>query len=384
MSLRIANTLGRAAAAAVLALTLAHTAGAEEAAATTTPPQAGPPAGFVVPADPKPDDTNAQRAKSQPGNNAPMWRQVHESGHAPGITQVEGNEAGTLIQRLTSYPGSLFTTAGEAWRQTRNNWIVPYGGALLLLVVVSIGVFYWRVGSLGGHVPDTGRVIERFTAFERTTHAANAVAFTILAISGIVIAWGQFFLLPVIGHALFGWLTYALKTAHNFAGPIFAVSLVFIILTFIRDNLPQSGDMTWLVKFGGMLRKREVPSHRFNAGEKVIFWVGVLVLGLIVVGAGLVLDKVVPGIEYTRATMQVAHMVHSIAAALMMAFFAGHIYIGTIGMKGAWKGMSTGYVDEGWAKEHHELWYEDIKAGRIPAQRTLDTPLPAPVVKPTR
>ena len=384
MSLTIADTLGRAVAAAVLALALGHASAADEAGTTAAAPQAGPPAGFVVPADPKPDDTNAQRAKSQPGNNAPMWRKVHGSGDAPGITQVEGSEAGTLIQSLTSYPGSRFTTAGEAWRQMRNNWIIPYGGALLLLVVIAIGVFYWRVGALGGHEPDTGRVIERFSVFERTAHAANAVAFVVLAISGIVIAWGQWFLLPVIGHALFGWLTYALKTAHNFAGPIFAVSLVIIILTFVRDNLPRSGDGKWLVKFGGLLSKREVPSHRFNAGEKIVFWVGVFVLGLIVVAAGLVLDKIVPGVEYTRATMQVANMVHGSAAALMMALFAGHIYIGTIGMKGAWQGMSTGYVDEAWAKEHHELWYDDIKAGKIAAQRTPDAPLPAPVVKPTR
>ena len=95
MSLTIADTLGRAAAAAVLALALGHASAADEAAASAS--QAGPPAGFVVPADPKPDDTNAQRAQSQPGNNAPMWRKVHGSGDAPGITQVEGSEAGTLI-----------------------------------------------------------------------------------------------------------------------------------------------------------------------------------------------------------------------------------------------------------------------------------------------
>ena len=384
MSLTIANTLGRAATAAALALMLGHACAADEAAAATSAPQAAPPAGFVVPADPKPDDTNAQRAKSQPGNNAPMWRKVHGSGEAPGVTQVEGSEAGTLIQTITSYPGSRVTTAGEAWRQTRNNWIIPYGGALLLIVVLSIGLFYWRVGVLGGHEPETGRVIERFSVFERTTHMVNAAAFVVLAVSGIVIAWGQYFLLPVIGHALFGWLTYALKTAHNFAGPIFAVTLVIMILTFVRDNMPRSGDGAWLVKFGGMLSKREVPSHRFNAGEKVIFWLGVFILGLTVVAAGLVLDKLVPGIEYTRATMQVANMVHGTAAALMLALFAGHIYIGTIGLKGAWKGMKTGYVDEAWAREHHEYWYDDIKAGKISAQRTPDAPLPTPVAKPTR
>lgn len=385
MSFWIADKLARAAAAAALALTLVHAQGADEAAAAApASPQAGPPAGFVVPADPKPDETNAQRARSQPGNNAPMWRAARESGHAPGVTQVEGSESGTLIQSFTRYPGSLYTTAGEAWRQTRNNWIIPYGGALLLLVVVSIGVFYWRVGALGGHEPDTGRVIERFSAFERTAHLANAIAFTVLAISGIVMAWGQFFLLPVIGSTLFGWLAYALKTAHNFAGPIFAVSLVVIIVAFVRDNLPRAGDARWLFEFGGLLGKREVPSHRFNAGEKVVFWLGVFFFGLITVAAGLVLDRLVPGIEYTRGVMQVANMVHGSAAALMMALFAGHIYIGTIGMKGAWSGMRTGYVDEGWAKEHHELWYADIKSGKISAQRTPDAPLPAPVAEPAR
>jgi formate dehydrogenase subunit gamma len=373
MSLSIANVLGRAAAALALALAFGGAACAQEGAAASQA-AAGPPAGFVAPADPKPDDTNFQRSKSQPGNNAPMWRAVRESGAQQGVTQAEGIEAGTLIQSFTQYPGSLYTTAGEAWRQARNHWIIPYGGALLLLVVVSIGVFYWRVGPLGGHEPDTGRVIERFTVFERTAHAANAVAFVVLAISGIVMAWGKFFLLPVIGGTLFGWLTYALKTAHNFAGPLFAVSLIVVILAFVRDNLPRAGDMAWLAKAGGLLSKHEVPSHRFNAGEKLVFWIGVFALGLIVVVAGLVLDKVIPGIEYTRSTMQIANMVHGVAAALMMALFAGHIYIGTIGMKGALDGMRTGYVDEAWAKEHHELWYDDIKAGKILAQRTPDTP----------
>jgi len=40
--------------------------------------------------------------------------------------------------------------------------------------------------------------------------------------------------------------------------------------------------------------------------------------------------------------------------------------------------MKTGYVDEGWAEEHHRLWAEDIQAGKIPAQRSR--PEGAPVV----
>jgi formate dehydrogenase subunit gamma len=312
--------------------------------------------------------TNGERRQVQPGNNAPMWRSV--GGGVTGYSSLPYPEAGNLIQPTVQYPGSRLTTAGEAWRQVRNNWILPYGGSLLLIVAVAIGLFYFGKGTLKLHAPETGRLIERFTYVERAAHWVNAIAFVALAVSGIVMAFGQFFLLPIIGSTLFGWLTYALKNVHNFVGPLFAVSLVVVIITFVKDNLPSKHDITWLLKGGGLLGGHEVPSHRFNAGEKVLFWGGVFLFGLIVVGSGVFLDKIVPAVEYTRANMQVAHMIHATAAVVMMAMFMGHIYMGTIGMSGAYSAMKTGYVDETWAKEHHELWYDDIKAGKIPAQRT--------------
>lgn len=315
--------------------------------------------------------TNGERNKVQPGNNAPMWRQV-----GAGVTGVsslpksEAPEAGNLIQPFVQYPGSRLTNAGEAWRQVRNNWLIPYGGSLVLIVLGAIALFYWRVGAIKLHDKPTGRLIERFTPFERSAHMANAIAFSILAISGLVMAFGKFFILPIIGTTLFGWLSFALKNAHNFAGPLFAVSLVIVIVTFIKDNLPAGGDLNWLLKGGGMFSEHEVKSGRFNAGEKVVFWAGVFVLGLVVVASGLVMDKLVPGLDYTRNTMQLAHMVHSVSNILMVVLFMGHIYLGTLGTEGAFQGMQTGYVDETWAREHHELWYDDVKAGRIPAQRS--------------
>ena len=351
-------------------LVVGETASAQDAVSAKPPAVVGPPAGFAAPPEPKADESNAQRAKTQPGNNAPFWRAVRESGQTEGITNLPGAEKGVLIQSLTQYPGSRLTNAGDAWRQVRNQWILPYGGALIAITVLALALFYWRKGSIGGHEPDTGRRIERFTYFERAAHWSNAIAFSVLAISGLVMAFGKFVLLPVIGGALFGWLTYALKTAHNFAGPLFAVSLVVVFVTFLRDNMPRKGDMVWLLKGGGLFGDAEIPSHRFNAGEKVIFWGGVFALGIVVVGSGLVLDKLLPGLDYLRGDMQIASMIHSVATVLMMAMFLGHIYLGTIGMKGAYQGMKTGHVDEGWAKEHHALWAADIQAGKIPAQRT--------------
>ena len=313
--------------------------------------------------------TNGERDKVQPGNNAPMWRQVGAG--ATGYSSLPTPEAGNLIQPFVQYPGSRLTNAGDAWRQVRNNWIIPYGGAVLLIVLGAIAVFYWRKGSMALHGAETGRKIERFTPLERSAHWANAIAFCILAISGLVMAFGKFVILPVIGATLFGWLSFALKNAHNFAGPVFAVSLVVVIITFVRDNLPRVEDMRWLMTAGGLFGGKEVASHRFNAGEKVLFWAGVFLLGLVVVGSGLVLDKLLPSMVYERGTMQIAHMVHAVSTVLMMAMFLGHIYMGTIGMQGAYKAMRTGYVDETWAKEHHELWLDDIQSGKIPAQRSI-------------
>lgn len=325
------------------------------------------------------NQTNGERQRVQPGNNAPMWRQV--SGGVTGFSSLpasEAPEAGNLIQGFVKYPGSLYTNAGEAWRQVRNNWIIPYGAALLFVTLLAIAIFYFTRGPIGLHGQETGRKIERFTPFERATHWSNAIAFVTLAISGLVMAFGKFFLLPVLGGSLFGYLAYALKTVHNFVGPLFVVTMLFMIFTFIRSNWPRKNDLDWLRKGGGLFGGEEPPSDRFNAGEKVVFWGGVLFLGSIVIGSGLFLDKLLPGFVYTRGEMQIAHMIHAVATLCMMALIMGHIYIGTLGMKGAYKAMRTGYVDETWAREHHALWYNDIAAGKIPAERSAEARAAAP------
>jgi formate dehydrogenase subunit gamma len=359
-----------------LALTLSTAAHAQTAAPAAAPaaiqsvnimdvkPEASLEPGYA-------QQTNGERAKVQPGNNAPMWRQVGSG--VEGFSSLPKSttpEAGILIQPFTQYPGSRLTNAGEAWRQVRNGWIIPYGGSLVLIVLGALGLYYWRKGAVKLDDKPTGRKIERFTPFERSAHWANAIAFTVLAISGLVMAFGQYFLMPVIGHTLFGYLAYILKNAHNFAGPLFAVSLIVVMLTFIRDNMPAKGDLNWLLKGGGLFSKEHIKAGRFNAGEKVMFWGGVFVLGLTVVASGLVMDKLLPGLTYERSTMQIAHMVHAVAAVLMMVMFIGHIYLGTIGTEGTYQGMKTGYVDENWAKHHHELWLDDVKSGKIPRDRT--------------
>jgi len=322
--------------------------------------------------------TNGERNKVQPGNNAPMWRQVGAgvTGYS-SLPVSQAPEAGNLIQPFVQYPGSRLTNAGQAWREVRNQWIIPYGAALLSISALALLIMFFTKGPMGHDHPESGLKIERFTPFERAAHWSNAFAFCALAGSGLVMAFGKFFILPVIGSTLFGWLTFGLKNLHNFTGPLFAVSLLIVVLTFVKDNIASMSDFVWLSKAGGLLGDKQVPSHRFNAGEKGIFWWAVTIPGLVVVASGLVLDKLIPGLGDVRHEMQIALMIHSVLAIWMMALLVGHIYMGTVGVRGAYKGMKTGYVTEGWAKEHHELWLADIKVGKIPAQRS---PTAAPSV----
>jgi formate dehydrogenase subunit gamma len=164
-------------------------------------------------------------------------------------------------------------------------------------------------------------------------------------------------------------MAFVSKGLHNFIGPVFSLSIIVTFILFVRDNFPEKGDLTWFKRFGGLFTKdAHVPSGRFNAGEKVWFWGGLTVLGIIMTVTGLILDF--PNFQQTRGQMQLAWTWHAIAAVLFICGSMGHIYIGTLGMEGAFKAMRTGNVDEAWAKEHHEYWYDDIKSGRVPAQRS--------------
>jgi formate dehydrogenase subunit gamma len=305
------------------------------------------------------DPAMAEAAKAQqkqqieqPLNNQPLWKEVRSG--APQWTSIQGQETNVLIQ-----------SRGETWRSLRNSWVSVWAGWALVAMLLAIAAYYMMHGTLQLHAPRTGRNLRRFTAWERSIHWATAISFSILAISGLVIVFGKNVLLPLVGYTLFSWLAILSKNLHNFVGPLFVVCVVLLFFTFVRDNLWYKHDFAWIRKFGGLFSDKDVPSGKFNGGEKLWFWGGLLVCGVIVSGSGLILDF--PNFGQTRSAMQTANIVHLAVASLFMVVGLGHIYMGTIGMAGAYDAMRTGYVDEAWAKEHHEYWYNDIKAGKVPA-----------------
>jgi formate dehydrogenase subunit gamma len=320
------------------------------------------------PADTDGAKEQAQRQQEQPLNNAPVWREVRKGENPYQTSQVRGRETTILVQ-----------SQGETWRRIRNGPITVYGGWFLALVVAALGVFYWWRGKIMLSHPRTGRRIERFSAWERMVHWSTAISFVILGVTGLITLFGKFILLPVFGYTLFSWLATLSKTLHNFVGPFFAICTVIMFVTYVKDNIWQRGDMQWILKAGGLFTGKHVPSWRFNIAEKSWFWLGVTFMGIIVSVTGFVLDF--PNFAQLRETMQAANVVHAVTAVLFVAAALGHIYLGTIGMEDAYESMRNGVVDETWAKEHHEYWYDEVTKGRAGAAGGATSPARASAMK---
>jgi len=301
----------------------------------------------------------AQRQQDQPLNNAPVWREVRKGENPYQTTQVRGVETNILVQ-----------SQGETWRQLRPLLSLAGGLILVAVLVGLLGYFRWR-GAIGLHDKPAGRFIQRFSDIDRLAHWAMAISFVVLAITGLIITFGKYVLLPVLGYTLFSWIAIISKNLHNFVAPVFLLSLAVFIVLFIRDNLPRLYDVQWLLKFGGMLSKSggHIPTGRFNAGEKALFWALVCVFSVALCVSGAIM--LFPNFEQGRSIMQVANITHVVCALLGIAMACFHIYLGTVGMKGAYDAMRTGYVDETWAKEHHQIWYDEVRAGRA-NQRVAD------------
>jgi formate dehydrogenase subunit gamma len=327
------------------------------------------------------DPIQAQRERqmTQPGNNAPVWNQV-QSGAPVASTTVRGREMEVLIQPPARFMGQSFpTTAGEAWRQFRNGPVTFYGGWALVLIVVLIGALYLLKGPVKLHDRPTGRMVPRFSVFERWVHWTTAISFVVLGLTGLMVLFGKHVLLPIMGYTVFAWLTQLSKWLHNFVAPLFMVAVLVMIVMWLRDNLPRAYDWQWFRGvYGFFMRGKHIPSGRFNAGEKTWFWFGVIGLSILVSASGLIL--LFPNFDQTRATMQDAWAVHVIAALIYIAMSLGHIYMGTIGVQGSYRAMRDGEVDETWAREHHGIWYDEVKSRR-PAAPGGAVPAGAPHMK---
>ncbi len=284
--------------------------------------------------------------------------------------------------------GVLIQDRGMWWWQFREGPLLKYGGWLLLGTIGALVLFYLIRGKIRIDGEKTGRTIERFASIERFSHWLLAGSFIILGITGLISLFGRLYLIPVMGKESYAVMAGASKWVHNNISWAFMLAIVMVTILWIKHNLPNKTDLKWIAQGGGIFKKGvHPPAKKFNAGQKVIFW-SVIILGGSISASGLSLlfpfelpmfaatfEKlnatglpqmlgfgVLPEQLAPHEEMQYAQLWHSIVAFIMMAIIIAHIYIGSVGMEGAYDAMGSGQVEEQWAREHHSLWVEEVKA----------------------
>jgi formate dehydrogenase subunit gamma len=252
----------------------------------------------------------------------------------------------------------LMQPAGRKWVYFHEVFLHWLGAIAILGMLALLALAYLVMGRIRIASGRSGRKVVRFTGFERFSHWLTAVSFVLLGLTGLNITFGKLVLLPVIGPDAFSDFAQTAKYVHNFVSFSFVVGLFLIVTLWIKDNIPGRVDIDWVKQGGGFIKSKHAPAGRFNAGEKLVFWFA-LGAGIAVIISGYLL--LFPFYLLNIAGMQAAQVVHAVVAVLFVAVILAHIYIGTLGMEGAFEAMGTGEVDLNWAKEHHDQWLAEAQ-----------------------
>lgn len=269
-------------------------------------------------------------------------------GPVAGRVSIPDQRAGMLIQ-----------PAGKEWRDFWRSQSPVIGGIAIFGMLAVLALFYLIKGRIPIEGGRSGETITRFNGADRFAHWLTATSFIVLAISGLNIAYGRELLLPLIGPEAFTAFSAAGKLAHNYLSFAFALGIVLMFVLWVKDNIPSRLDLEWFAAGGGMVGHRHAHSRRFNGGQKLIFW-SVVLGGTVISVSGYLL--MFPFTVTDLAGMQTAQMVHSIVSVILIAIILAHIYIGSLGMEGAFEAMGSGEVDLNWAEAHHDLWAEEMRA----------------------
>jgi formate dehydrogenase subunit gamma len=282
------------------------------------------------------------------------------------------------IQGRISIPdtkeGVLIQPAGQSWRYFHEVILRWIGAIALIGMLALLVVFYLVRGTVKLASGRSGRTIVRFDVIERSVHWMTAVSFIILALSGLNITFGKPLILPLVGPEMFTSISVLFKYAHNYLSFPFTIGVACMLYLWLKDNIPDQSDLEWVKQGGGIIGDKHPPARRFNAGQKGVFWLVVLG-GAIMAISGYIL--MFPFYGTNIANMQWAQIFHGVVGVLLIAAIFAHIYIGTLGMEGAFEAMGSGDVDLNWAKEHHRLWVEQEMGGKSAASGAKPRMTPA-------
>jgi len=292
---------------------------------------------------------SAVEGVAMPNPGTDLWRAVRQrEGSVEGVSQIQGIDRGVLVN-----------PHGEDWREYRMEWLTPISIGLFLFMIGALTLYFLIRGRIQVPGGASGHRILRSKPVERLIHWFNAAVFLPLAVTGLLMLYGRWLLIPLIGQEDFARVAEVGKLIHNYLGPLFIVSLALLFFVFVKESffLPRIWER-WVLRLGGYFGGREPVSGKFNPGQKAWFWT-LSLFGVLLCLTGLALDFPVLGLG--RVVMELIHLVHTVSATILIAFLFVHIYLGGIGIEGVFQTMVHGYVDAHWARHHHYCWYKEME-----------------------
>lgn len=312
----------------------------------------------------------AQTQPGSPSGTNPTRQAVQEEQLLQQLRKLEGR-----VTIPDGKAGTLEQPQGRDWRAFKEGWLPWIAGIAVVGMLLALFAFYFTKGRVRlGQGEASGTKILRFNAFERFTHWLTATSFIVLALTGLNYVFGKRLLMPLIGPDTFATLAQWGKYAHNYLAWPFMLGIIFMMIVWLRDNIPSRIDWTWLKAGGGFFGDSHPSAGRFNAGQKIVFWI-VMLGGLAMSGTGIIM--LFPFSATDINGMQTTQVIHSVIGVLFTASILAHIYIGSLGMEGAYDAMGSGEVDLAWARRHHDLWVQEQQATTASGRQLGHRPAPA-------
>ena len=333
------------------------------------------------------DDTFRREAVGGAASSVPGLGPLGGASDSEVWRALRYNQANVTVSAGGDVAKVLVQDGGMPWLEFRAGPLKTYGGWLLLGTIGALVLFYLLRGKVMIDEPMTGRTVTRFKSVERFAHWLLAGSFIVLGITGLLVLFGRIFIAPTFGPEANALILTVSKFVHNNVSWAFMLALVMVFVMWVWHNIPNRTDITWFAQFGGIVGKKHPPAKKFNAGQKIIFW-SVILLGGSISASGLsllfpfelpmfaktfaILNQTglpelvglgaLPEVLAPHEEMQFAQAWHAIVSFVLMAIIIAHIYIGSVGMQGAYDAMGSGEVDEAWAHQHHAIWLDELKA----------------------
>ncbi|MNJ99090.1 Formate dehydrogenase, cytochrome b556(fdo) subunit [compost metagenome] len=200
------------------------------------------------------------------------------------------------------------------------------------------------------------KIIERYPDRTRLNHWAVALLFICAGLTGLAIFHPSMYFFS----ALFGGGSWT-RILHPFFGVLMVLGFVFLFLQVWRDNFWTREDSAWVRKAPELLKGNEEgmpPVGKYNAGQKVVFWLFGISLILLFV-TGFMFWQPWFADFFPIVVRRIAVLIHAIAATVLILSVIIHVYA-AIWVKGSVQAMTRGTVSEKWARRHHLLWYRKI------------------------